>query len=391
MPRLCYFDCYSGASGDMVLGALVDAGLSEEVLRAELAKLGIGGFELETGPAEQRGLVGTRVRVALTELDQPPRHLSDIERIIEQSTLDDPVKARALAIFRRLGAAEGTVHGIPVEQVHFHEVGAVDAIVDIVGACVGLHSLGIDSAFASSVPLGHGTVRSAHGPLPSPAPATLALLAEVKAPTRPVDIDAELLTPTGAAILATVAEFRQPAMTIDRIGVGFGTKVLPWPNLLRLWIGHAMEGALETGEVVVIESNLDDCLPEQLGFAMERLFEAGALDVFFTPIQMKKNRPGVQLSVLAAPARAAELARLVLTDTPSLGVRFRPAHRLMAPRRSDVIETSLGPIAVKIKTIGGRDVLAPEYEACAVIARARGLPLSDVYAAVIAAGQRGQP
>jgi uncharacterized protein (TIGR00299 family) protein len=227
----------------MVLGALVDAGLSEDTLRQELTKLGVDGFSLEIGRAEQRGLAGTRVRVTLTERHPSPRHLSEIEHIIGDSTLDDAIKSRALGVFRRLGNAEAAVHGIPVEQVHFHEVGAVDAMVDIVGACIGLHALGVEQAYASSVPLGHGTIRSAHGPLPSPAPATLALLAGVQAPTRPVDIDAELLTPTGAAILVTVAEFRQPAMTIQRVGMGFGTKELPWPNVLRLWLGEALEGS----------------------------------------------------------------------------------------------------------------------------------------------------
>lgn len=382
-PRAAFFDCFSGASGDMVLGALLDAGLPEDRLRAELAKLDLSGYRIEVQRVARSGLAGTQVRVRLEDRRPRERSLSDIEAIIGRSALSQPARERIQEVFRRLARVEAKVHGVAVDQVHFHEVGAIDAIVDIAGAVIGLELLGVDSVYCSPLPLGRGSVKAAHGVLPLPAPATLELIAEVAAPTRPVDIAAELVTPTGAAILTTMARFAQPPIAIDTVGTGFGARELPWPNVLRVWLGEAVESGLETGEVTVIETNLDDCTPEQAGFAMERLFEAGALDVFFTPVQMKKNRPGVLLTVLAAPARSHEIARVVLRETTSLGVRFRTSQRLMCPRRSETIETRFGPIQVKIKSIDGVDVVCPEYEECARVARERGIPLSEAYAAVL--------
>ncbi|MEA2641079.1 MAG: pyridinium-3,5-bisthiocarboxylic acid mononucleotide nickel chelatase [Chloroflexota bacterium] len=388
MSRVAYFDCFSGASGDMILGALIDAGLALDDLRSELGKLALTGYTIAAERVMPGGLGGTQVRVALTEPQRHGRHLAEIERIIESSTLSDAVKLRALSVFRRLGAVEARIHGTSIDEVHFHEVGAVDAIVDIVGAAVGLEKLGIQALYASSLPLGHGAVNSMHGILPLPAPATLALIAEAGAPTRPVDVEAELVTPTGAAILTTTAKFEQPAMRIDAIGVGYGQKVLPWPNVTRVWLGESTAGTLESGEVTVIETNLDDSTPEQIGYAIERLFAAGALDVFTTPVYMKKNRPGVLLTVLAQPARADELAHLILRETSSLGVRFRTSQRLMCTRRSEMVDTSYGPLEVKIKSIDGADVVCPEYEACARVARERNVPLARVYEAVATAGAR---
>lgn len=368
----------------MILGALIDAGLDVETLRADLAGLGVAGYRLEAERTTRFHLAGTQVRVIMSE--QPrERSLSDVEAIIEVSALSPRVRSLALAVFRKLAEAEAAVHGTAVGEVHFHEVGAVDAIVDIVGFAIGMERLGIDRAFASSLPLGGGMVDTRHGPLPVPAPATLALLSQARAPTRPLDAQVELLTPTGAAILTAVAEFAQPPMAIERVGTGFGTRELPWPNVLRLWLGTTVAD-LETGAVVEIETNLDDCTPEQAGYAMERLFAAGALDVFFTPVQMKKNRPGVMLSVLASPADAQTLARLVLRETTSLGVRMRSMERLMCPRRSETIATAFGPIQVKIKSIDGRDIVCPEYEECARVARERGVPLAEVYAEVMRSG-----
>lgn len=378
--RVAYFDCYSGASGDMVLGALVDAGLDPDLLRAEVARLPISGYRLEAEKAVCSGLAGTRVRVEAQE--GPERRLRDIEALIQSSTLTERVRERAVGIFRGLAAAEAEVHGTAIEQVHFHEVGAADAIVDIVGAAIGLERLSIDRVYASSLPMGHGSVQTLHGTIPLPAPATLALIAQAKVPTRPVDVEAELVTPTGAAILVSVAEFRQPAMVVERVGVGIGARELPWPNVLRLWIGEALDSSLGADQVTVIETNLDDCPPEQAAFAMERLLEAGALDVFFTAAQMKKNRPGLVLTVLAQPAQAHELARIVLRETPSLGVRFRASERLTTPRRSGTVETRYGEMRVKIKTIDGRDVVCAEYEECARVARERAVPIGEVYAAV---------
>jgi uncharacterized protein (TIGR00299 family) protein len=385
--RIAYFDCASGASGDMLLGALIDAGLDVEALRADLAGLGVSGYQLEAERTTRFHLAGTQVRVITSE--QPrERRLSDIQAIIQASALSPRVRSLALAVFRKLAEAEATVHGTSVEDVHFHEVGALDAIVDIVGFAIGMERLGIEQAFASSLPLGGGMVETRHGRLPVPTPATLALLAQVHAPTRSLEAEAELLTPTGAAILTSVAEFTQPPMAIERIGTGFGMRELPWPNVLRVWLGTPVAG-LETGEVVVIETNLDDCTPEQAGYAMERLFAAGALDVFFTPAQMKKNRPGVVLTVVAIPAEAHALARVVLRETTSLGVRMRTMERLMCPRRSETVATAFGPMQVKVKSIDGQDIVCPEYEECARVARERGVSLGEVYAEVMRSGLRG--
>ncbi|MPZ15139.1 MAG: nickel pincer cofactor biosynthesis protein LarC [Chloroflexi bacterium] len=384
--RIAYFDCYSGASGDMALGALVDAGLPLDVLREDLAKVGVSGYELSTERVTQFDIAGTRVRVGLTGGVVHERRLADVERIIESSGLAEPVKGRARDIFQRLALAEARVHGVSVEAVHFHEVGGIDAIIDIVGFAIGIERLGIERVFSSSVPLGHGTVASAHGPLPSPAPATLELLAERRAPTRPMDTDAELVTPTGAAILTSAAEFRQPTLAIERVGVGFGSRELPWPNALRLWLGTALDDGLIADEVIVLETNLDDSTPEQAAFAMERLLAAGALDVYFTPVYMKKNRPAILLTVLAEPARAHELARTILRETTSLGVRFRTSQRMVCPRQSATVATVFGPIEVKIKELGGEEIICPEYEACARVARERGVPIGAVYAAVLRSG-----
>ena len=386
--KVGYFDCFSGASGDMLLGALVDAGLDAGLLRSGLAGLGLDGYELRVERVVRSGLAGTQAHVDLTPREQLRRDLRAIEEIIARATLSAGVRERAARVFRGLAEAEAQVHGVPVEQVHFHEVGAVDAIVDVVGAFIGLEALGIEHVYASSLPLGGGMLSAAHGKLPLPAPATLALIAAAGAPTRPVEIESELVTPTGAAVLTSVATFCQPHMAVERVGTGFGTRELPWPNVLRLWVGQSTESDLQTDEITVIETNLDDLTPEHAGFAMERLLAAGALDVFFTPIQMKKNRPAVLLTILAAPADADRLAGAVLRETTSLGVRLRPSRRVIAPRRTETIHTLLGDMQVKIKTVDGRDIVCPEFEECARVARERNVPIADVYAAVLAAGLR---
>jgi uncharacterized protein (TIGR00299 family) protein len=393
--RIAYFDCFSGISGDMALGTLIDAGLSAETLRSELAKLAIPGLDVEVQRVSRRGFVGTQVSVVTSEPHAPPRRLADIEAIIGASELAPLVQSRAIATFRRLGEVEAAVHGVSIDEVHFHEVGAADAIVDVVGFAIGLEHLAIERCYASSLPMGHGMVQSAHGLLPLPAPATLALLAGVSAPLHHLDVEAELVTPTGAALLAANATFERPPMRIQRVGIGVGARELPWPNALRLWLGEAVADAapdgFEQGECVVIETNLDDTTPEEVAFAMERLFAAGALDVFLTPAQMKKNRPGIQLTVLASPTMASTLARAILRETTSLGVRYSTVQRVMCPRRPGSLWTRFGEIAVKIKTIDGADTICPEYEACARVAREQGVPIRQVYAAVLAAGAGGLP
>lgn len=385
---IAYFDCYSGVSGDMTLGALVDAGVDGEALQAEVAKLGLAGYELRFDRVERRGISGIQAVVALDPgVAQPHRHLSDILAILEGSSLNLSVKQRAGDIFRTLAEAEARVHGVPVDHVHFHEVGAVDALVDVVGAVVGLDLLGVRQIFASALPTGKGMVKTAHGPLPVPAPATLEILAGVGAPTRALDVEAELVTPTGAAILATLASFRQPDIRMRAVGYGFGTKQLPWANALRLWVGDPVEAESPREETALLEANLDDMTPEALGFAMERLFAGGALDVFFTPIQMKKNRPATMLSVIASLDKERELAGMMLRETTTLGVRISRTARVTAARHVETIDTPLGPVRVKVKAFEGKVSYSPEYEDCARIARERGMSFLQVVRVVVDASR----
>jgi uncharacterized protein (TIGR00299 family) protein len=380
---IAYVDAFSGCAGDMLLGALLDLGLPPDELRATLARLPVSGYALEILPADGEGPAGTHLRVRLDPGPQPERHLAEVLETIERAELEPEVTATAAAVFRRLARAEGAVHGIAPEEVHFHEVGAVDALVDVVGVAWGLRRLGVERCYASALPSGGGRVETRHGKLPLPAPATLALLAEVGAPLRPLAVEAELVTPTGAALLAELATFSQPPLRLRRVGTGYGTRRLPWPNLLRVWLGEALAPASNLEQVVLVEANLDDMLPEQLGFAMERLFAEGALDVTFGPLQMKKNRPGVLLSVVAAPERAARLAEIVLQETSTLGVRLVPADRLVAARTVETVQTPYGSVRLKLKLLGERRIPAPEYEDCAALARRHGLPIAEVYRAAL--------
>lgn len=379
---LAYLDCFSGISGDMLLGALLDAGLSFERLQADLQALNLDGYALRLEPHTEQGVSGKRFTVQLAAAPQPERHLSDIERLITQSQLPAAVQARALAIFRALAEAEARVHGVPVEQVHFHEVGALDALVDIVGAVLALDALGVEQVYCSPLPLTTGQVQTAHGLLPVPAPATLELLRRVQAPWVPRAAEGELVTPTGAAILATLARFETPALRIQRVGYGFGRKPLPWANCLRVCLGDPVEAAgVGQDEVMVLETNLDNVSGEILGGLMEQLFAAGALDVTYSPMQMKKNRPATQVSVIAPLELADRLALLLLRETTTLGVRMSRWSRLKAERRQEEVETPLGRVRVKVKQVGGRvQSISPEYEDCARLARAEGLPLQEVYA-----------
>lgn len=378
---LAYLDCFSGMSGDMFLGALLDAGLSFERLQAGLAALPLDGYRLALEPYADKGIRGTRLMVQVTETPQPERHLSEIQQIVTSSHLPQRVQQRALAVFQALGEAEAQVHGVPVERVHFHEVGAVDALVDIVGAAIGIEELGIDRVYASPLPLTTGQVQTAHGLLPVPAPATLELLRRVGAPWTPRATEGELVTPTGAALLATWARFETPAMVIRQVGYGFGRKQLPWANCLRLCLGESLGASkAEVDEVMVLETNLDNVSGEVLGGVMERLFQAGALDVTYTPMQMKKNRPATQISVIAPLDLAEKLAGLLLRETTTLGVRLSRWQRLKADRRQEVVETPLGQVRVKLKLLDGQVVsAAPEYEDCRHLAEASALPLREVY------------
>jgi uncharacterized protein (TIGR00299 family) protein len=379
--RVVYVDCFAGASGDMLLGGLLDVGLSLDALRDELGKMSLDGYELEAELKRDHGLTGCKLHVRDTLQAYPARHLQDIRHIVEDSALSDTVKARSMAVIERLGRAEANIHGVPLEEVHFHEVGAVDTIVDVVGFVAGLELLGVDQVYASAVPLGSGTIETAHGRLPVPVPATLALLASAHAPTVPHPAQTEIVTPTGAALLSQLAIFERPAMRVQRIGYGFGVKQFPWANGLRVWLGeHTHVLAYEHDHVIEIECNLDDVTGETLGYTMERLFDAGALDVWFTPIQMKKNRPGVLLSLLAPVDRVEAFSLILMRETSTLGVRlFPPSHRLKAGRRVREVETPWGVVRVKEKWLGDqRLAVSPEYEDCACLARKSGEPIARI-------------
>jgi uncharacterized protein (TIGR00299 family) protein len=386
MTTVLFLDLFSGASGDMLLGALLDAGLPLAELRVELAKMDVSGYELEEEHQVRHGLSGTKLHVRDVAQAHPARHLSDVHKLIRESTLSDRVQAVGMAVFERLAQVEAHVHGVPIDHVHFHEVGAVDSIVDIVGFAAGLERLGVERVFASPVPLGSGTIRTEHGQIPVPAPATLALLAEVQAPTRPHPAQTEIVTPTAAALLAELATFERPPMRVRAIGYGFGQKEFPWANAVRAWLGEVEDptgqGGLTEGkdQVVLLECNLDDISGEVLGYAMEQLFAAGALDAWFTPIHMKKNRPATVLSILARPEQSDPIAQVALRETSTLGLRVSTVDRIVAERHTREVETPWGRVRIKEKWLAGeRAAISPEYEDCARIARAQSIPLHQVF------------
>ncbi|GAC1519122.1 MAG: nickel pincer cofactor biosynthesis protein LarC [Ktedonobacteraceae bacterium] len=385
---IAYLDCHSGISGDMFLGATFDAGFPLETLKQALTALPLNGYELKLEQVQDKGIRGARFDVLLADPEQPARHYTDIVSLIQAAKLASRVRERATSIFRCLAEAEAAVHGSTLEEVHFHEVGAIDAIIDIVGAALAIETLGIEALYASALPLNSGHVNTTHGLLPLPAPATLEILRRVAAPWSPCPVEGELVTPTGAAILATVAHFETPAMRIERVGYGFGRKSFPWPNCLRLCLGKPVGVSMEAGEqavmdtdwVTVIETNIDTMTGEALGGLMERLLAAGALDASYTPLQMKKNRPAVTLSLICRVEDGESLARLLLSECSTLGVRIQQSQRRKAQRAQQYIETPFGKMLVKVKLLGGHVIsAAPEYEECRRIALERSLPLEEVY------------
>jgi len=380
---IAYLDLPSGISGDMFLGCLVDAGWPVTDLESAIAQLGLpaGSWTLTQTSVMRGPLRATLVDVRATVGDAH-RHLHHIREIITQSTLPPLIQARSIAVFTRLAAAEASVHGSTIEEVHFHEVGAIDAIIDIVGACAGLAALGVERLYASGAPLGEGWTKSAHGPIPLPAPATLALLTAVNAPTRPAPGPGELVTPTGAALLAELATFHQPRMKLQRIGLGAGQKDFAWPNVARLWLGEPVEDGL----LVQMETNIDDMNPELYAAVSDQLFAAGALDVWTTPIQMKKGRPAILLSLLAPASREQVLADILLRETTTLGLRVHTVHRHEAPRDFVTVETPYGAVPVKRKWLYNQVVgVKPEYDACLRLAQQHGVSVRLVHEAAQAA------
>ena len=378
--RIVYFDCFSGISGDMILGALIDLGLEQKTLMKHLSKLKLSGYEIEV-LKEQRGpITGTRVNIRVDQEEQPPRSAEQIRELIDKSKLPDQVKKKSLAVLERLATVEGNLHQQPPEHVHFHEVGALDSIVDMVGACIGLHVLGIDHVVASPLPLGRGFVQCQHGMLPLPAPATLALLESV--PVYDSGQERELVTPTGAAILTTVCtEYGGfPTMSIEKVGYGVGQHPENHPpNLLRLVLGRATM-AVTKERLLLFETSIDDMNPELYGHLMERLLDAGALDVNVLPAQMKKNRPGQLLRVLVPKGLRDTVLQIVFNETTSLGIRIQEVDRYSLPRRTIRVQTSYGQLPVKVATNPqGALTVAPEYDGCQRAARKHKVSLRLVY------------
>jgi pyridinium-3,5-bisthiocarboxylic acid mononucleotide nickel chelatase len=403
--KIAYFDCFSGASGNMILGALVDAGLSLDALERELRKLPVSGFALRVERVDKRGLAALHLDVHVPGEDGHPanahdgtahpghdhhhegiahRKLGDIVAILHAARLPTDAAVMAEKIYRRLAHAEARVHGVPVDEIAFHEVGQIDAIVDIAGAALGLHLLGIDAVYCSPLPCGRGRITSAHGEGPSPAPATLELLRD--APTYALDVEGEFVTPTGAAILSSIASFAaRPPMTIAGIGYGAGSSDFPFPNVLRVILGATLEqhpGTPGPDDVVQLETNIDDMNPQLYEHAIERLFAAGALDVWTHAVVMKKGRPGTVLSALAAPERAEMVAATMLAETTSIGVRSWNARRVTLPRRVETVTTGFGPVRVKIVESPSGRRARPEYEDVRSIAQREGKPLAQVMARI---------
>ena len=382
MARVIYFDCFSGISGDMILGALCDAGLDVAELRALLQTLQVPGWSIDAVRETRGWLTGTRMHVHAPE-QTTHRHLHDVTAIITQSGLPAAVKATALRIFASLADAEAHIHGVRADEVHFHEVGALDAIVDIVGIAAGLHLLGITQVYASPLPLGSGWVKAAHGDIPVPAPATLHLLTQAQAPIVPDDAGFELVTPTGAAVLTTLATFKRPALALQRVGYGFGKKITPRPNALRVWVGEVVAS---DGALVLLECNIDDQPAEQLAYVCTQALALGARDVWQQQIVMKKGRAALLLSVLCDRDHEDALVDLLMRQTSTLGMRRTLVDRHVAERALVTVDTLDGALRVKVKTWRG-DVIgaAPEYEDCAAAAQTHAVPLTQVYAAAVAA------
>lgn len=384
--KICYLDAFSGISGDMLVAALADAGADTARLTEGLESLGTGA-EFRFEKTKRRGIAATKFTVA-TPPGKAHRHLPDIFRLIDQGKLPERVKQNAKAVFERLGRAEAAVHNVPVERVHFHEVGAVDSIADIVGACLGFELLGVEEIHCSPINVGSGTVKTEHGVLPVPAPATAALLEGKPVYSRGPAM--ELTTPTGAAVAVTLAvQFGPPPpMTLAAAGYGAGGADFPeHANVLRVLLGEA-SGATEATSVSVLEANLDDLSPQVLAYAMERLLEAGALDVSFSPVYMKKNRPGTLLRVIARPEDQEALAAILFAETSTLGVRILAAERRVQPRRIVEVDTAYGKVRIKVS---GEGAWAPEYEDCRKLAREKRVPLKEVLSEAGLAYRKANP
>ena len=378
--KIAYFDCFSGISGDMILGAFIDLGLDLDTLTGHLSKMKLGGYEIAVSREKRGPITGTRLNIQIDEDEQPHRSMAEIRQIIGESKLPDQVKETSLAILERLARVEGNLHQQSAEDVHFHEIGAVDSIVDMVGACIGLHLLDIKKVVASPLPLGRGFVQCQHGMLPLPAPATLALLEET--PVYDSGQQREMVTPTGAAILTTIcSEYGGfPTMSIAKVGYGVGRHPEDHPpNLLRVVLGQTTIEAVKE-RLLMVETSIDDMNPELYGHLMEQLLSAGGLDVNVLPAQMKKNRPGQLLRVLVPEGLRETVLQILFSETTTLGVRIQEVERYSLPRHTIRVQTPFGNLPVKVAANPqGNYVFAPEYDACQRAAQKHQVPLRQVY------------
>jgi uncharacterized protein (TIGR00299 family) protein len=390
--KIAYFDCFAGISGDMTLGALMNLGVPLEWLQEKLNAIPLDGFRIHKESIQVHGIQAAQVRIDLHEA-HVARNYADIKNLIENAPLDGKIKDNSLKIFEKIAISESEIHGVPVEKVHFHEVGALDSIIDIVGTALGMAYLGVEAVYASKIPLGSGFVECSHGTLPVPAPATLSILKGI--PVYGGGVQHEMVTPTGAAIITSYATSygMLPEMKIESVGYGAGQRQIPErPNVLRVVLGQsgAKNESYQTGmhheDVQIIETCIDDMNPEVFGFLMERLFEDGALDVYWIPVFMKKNRPGTMIQVLCKPGLEKGLIHRIMTETSTSGIRSYPVGRYTLQREITAVDTAYGSISIKkIIDPDGRVRMVPEYDACREIALSRNLPLQEVYAEVIKA------
>ena len=383
--KIAYFDCFSGISGDMTVGALLDAGLKIETLAKELKKLGLTGYQLEVNKVVKKGISATKFKVKIKE-EGVERRFKDIFTILEKSKLDEEIKKETKKIFFNIAQAESKIHQKDIDRIHFHEIGGLDSIIDITSAVIGIKTLGIEEIHSSALPLGKGYVECSHGIIPVPAPATLELLKNI--PTYSGGIESEMITPTGAAIISTLAKSfgERPLMKIERIGYGAGEKEFSIPNLLRVSIGEKilkdenLKDGYVSDEAVLIETNIDDMNPEFYDYIMDRLFSQGALDVFLTPIQMKKNRPAHMLSIIVYEKDLKEILEVLFSESTTLGVRIREIKRLRLAQQNFIAETKYGKIRVKVGIFKGEiKNIAPEYEDCNKMAKQHQVPLKEIY------------
>jgi uncharacterized protein (TIGR00299 family) protein len=377
--KIAYFDCFSGASGDMILGALIDAGLSSRLLRKELKKLGLPSVHLKATKVLKGGLTATQVVVEGKGETRSHRTLKEMLRIIDRSSLEPGIKEQSREIFRRIASVEGEIHRRPMEEIHFHEIGGLDSVVDIAGAVWGLRQLGIERIYVSRVNVGTGFVKCEHGTIPVPSPAALSLMRGK--PIYSSGVEKELLTPTGAALLSTLgSEFGTlPPMKVERIGYGAGRSDLPHPNLLRVMIG-TLEAAAGVERVMVVETNIDDMNPQFYDYVIEKLLALEVMDVFVTPILMKKNRPATLLTVICPAEKLASVTRFLFKETTTLGMRWHEEERARADREIITLQTKYGAIRFKLARWEGRLVnLSPEYEDCKKLATRTGIPLKDIF------------